>query len=42
LFVATDPLHLLPYGLMELICVGLIGAWLWLFEAHLRGLTGDP
>jgi uncharacterized membrane protein len=41
LFVATDPLHLLPYGQMELTCLGLIGAWLWLFEAHLRGLTAD-
>jgi hypothetical protein len=40
LFVAT-PLHLLPYGLMELTCLGLIGAWLWLFEARLRGLTAD-
>jgi hypothetical protein len=40
LFVATSPLHL-PYGLMELTCLVLIGAWLWLFEAHLRGLTAD-
>lgn len=31
----------LPYALMELICFGLIGAWLWLFEAHLRRLIGD-
>jgi hypothetical protein len=41
LFVATVELGLLPYGLMELICLGLIGAWLWLFEAHLRRLMGD-
>lgn len=36
LFVATVQLGLLPYRLMELVCLGLIGAWLWLFEAHLR------
>ena len=41
LFVATSRAHLLPYGLMELICFGLIGAWLWLFEARLRGLMND-
>lgn len=41
LFVVTARLQLLPYGLMELICLGLIGAWLWLFEAHLRRLMGD-
>jgi hypothetical protein len=41
LFVATARLQLLPYGLMELLCLGLIGAWLWLFEAHLRHLMGD-
>lgn len=38
LFVATVRLRLMPYGLMELICLGLIGAWLWLFEARLRSL----
>jgi hypothetical membrane protein len=41
LFVASSQLHLLPYGLMELTCLVLIGAWLWLFEAHLRHLMGD-
>jgi len=41
LFVATARLHVMPYGLMELICFGLIGAWLWLFEARLRCLIGD-
>jgi len=41
LFAATLRGHLLPYGLMELICFGLIGAWLWLFEARLRGLMTD-
>ena len=41
LFVATARLHVLPYGVMELICFGLIGAWLWLFEARLRCLMGD-
>jgi uncharacterized membrane protein len=41
LFVATGWLRLLPYVLMELICLGLIGTWLWLFEAHLRHLMGD-
>jgi hypothetical protein len=39
LFVATAELHLLPYVLMELICLGLVGAWLWLFEARLRHLV---
>jgi hypothetical protein len=41
LFAATAQAHLLPYGLMELICFGLVGAWLWLFEARLRCLIGD-
>jgi len=41
LFAATHWLHLLPYGLMELICFGLIGSWLWLFEARLRFLMPD-
>jgi hypothetical protein len=41
LFVASARLHLMPYGVMELICFGLIGAWLWLFEARLRCLLGD-
>ena len=38
LFVATVQLGLLPYVLMELICLGLIGVWLWVFEARLRSL----
>jgi hypothetical protein len=38
LFAATHWAHLLPYGLMELICFVLIGAWLWFFEARLRWL----
>lgn len=42
LFVATVRAHLLPYVVMELICMALIGAWLWLFEARLRWLTPDP
>jgi hypothetical protein len=41
LFGATSWLHLLPYGLMELICFVLIGAWLWVFEARLRCLLAD-
>ena len=41
LFVATARLHVMPYGMMELICFGLIGAWLWLFEARLRCLIMD-
>jgi hypothetical protein len=41
LFVATARLHAMPYGVMELICFGLIGAWLWLFEARLRCLIGS-
>jgi hypothetical protein len=41
LFAASVRTHLLPYGLMELICFGLIGVWLWLFEARLRGLMTD-
>jgi uncharacterized membrane protein len=40
LFVASVRLHLLPYGEMEVTCLGLIGAWLWLFEARLRRLVG--
>jgi uncharacterized membrane protein len=39
LFVATVQLGLLPYGLMELICLGLIGVWLWLFEMRLTHVT---
>jgi hypothetical protein len=41
LFAATGWLHLMPYGLMELVCFGLIGGWLWLFEARLRCLLPD-
>lgn len=41
LFAASSWVHLLPYGLMELICFVLIGAWLWLFEARLRCLLAD-
>ena len=41
LFAATNWAHLLPYGLMELICFVLIGAWLWVFEARLRWLLAD-
>lgn len=41
LFAAADQGLLLPYALMELTCFGLIGAWLWLFEARLRCLIGD-
>ena len=41
LFAATHWVHLLPYGLMELICFVLIGAWLWVFEARLRCLLAD-
>jgi hypothetical protein len=39
LFLVSTRLALLPYGLMELACLGMIGAWLWLFEARLRHLT---
>ncbi|MGH2358530.1 MAG: hypothetical protein ACRDGJ_11075 [Candidatus Limnocylindria bacterium] len=38
-FVATVGGRMLPYVLMELICFGLIGAWLWLFDASLRRLS---
>ena len=41
LFVATVQLGLLPYMLMELVCLGLIGVWLWVFEARLRLLLAD-
>jgi uncharacterized membrane protein len=37
-FAAALGGHLLPYAVMELICFGLIGGWLWLFEARLRRL----
>jgi hypothetical protein len=39
LYAATARVQLLPYGVMELICFALIGAWLWLFEARLRSLV---
>jgi hypothetical protein len=35
LFLATVQVHLLPYVVMELTCLALVGAWLWLFEARL-------
>lgn len=41
LYAASARMHLLPYGLMELICFALIGVWLWLFEARLRHLDRD-
>jgi uncharacterized membrane protein len=41
LFAATVRTQLLPYGLMELVCFGLIGVWLWLFEARLRRLMSE-
>jgi hypothetical protein len=41
LFAVAVRTHLLPYGLMELICFGLIGVWLWLFEARLRRLMSE-
>jgi hypothetical protein len=40
-FAATYGAHLVPYSAMELICFGMIGAWLWLFEARLRRLTNS-
>ena len=39
LFVEARFAHSLPYPLMELICFGLLGGWLWLFEARLRRLA---
>jgi hypothetical protein len=39
LFVAAGWMHRLPYGLMEVGCLVLIGAWLWIFEAGLRQLA---
>jgi hypothetical membrane protein len=39
LFLVSTRLEVLPYGLMELVCLALIGAWLWLFEARLRHLS---
>ena len=41
LFFAAYLGHLLPYALMELICFGLIGAWIWLFEARLQHVVGQ-
>jgi hypothetical protein len=41
MFGASQWVHLLPYGLMELICFALIGGWLWFFEARLRRLLAD-
>jgi hypothetical protein len=40
-FAATSSGHLVPYAAMELICFGMIGAWLWLFEARLRRLINS-
>ena len=39
-FAATSG-HLVPYAAMELVCFGMIGAWLWLFEARLRRLISS-
>ena len=36
LFLAAYLGRLLPYALMELICFGLIAAWIWFFEARLQ------
>jgi hypothetical protein len=41
LFVASVRLHLLPYVEMEVTCLALVGAWLWIFEARLRHLAGE-
>jgi hypothetical protein len=41
LFLAAYLGHLLPYALMELICFGLIGIWIWLFEARLEHVIGQ-
>lgn len=41
LFAAASQGRLVPYALMELICFGLIGAWLWLFEARLRRMIAE-
>lgn len=39
LVASAHHLIVLPYSVMEVICIGLIGAWLWLFEARLRHLS---
>jgi hypothetical protein len=39
LFVAAYIGHLLPYAVMEIICFGLIGVWLWAFEARLQAVS---
>jgi hypothetical membrane protein len=41
LFTLASQGHALHYPLMELICFGLIGAWLWIFEARLRRLARE-
>ena len=41
LFMATVQLGVVPYVLMEIICLGLIGVWLWVFESRLRSLLAD-
>jgi hypothetical protein len=41
LFAAAYRGYLVPFPLMELICFALIGAWLWFFEARLRGLIEE-
>jgi len=41
LFLAAYLWHLLPYALMELICFGLIGVWIWLFEERLQHVIGQ-
>ena len=42
LAAAAHHVIVIPYLLMEVVCIGLIGAWLWLFEARLRHFAVDP
>jgi hypothetical protein len=42
LVAAAHHVIVLPYTLIEVVCIGLIGAWLWLFEARLRDIVVDP
>jgi hypothetical protein len=39
LYEASSAMRVVPYPVMEVACFALIGLWLWLFEAHLRGLV---
>ena len=42
LYLSSATARVVPYAFMEIACFGLLGLWLWLFEAHLRALIEAP